>query len=69
MLSLLAQHRRQDRTVSRANADALKLAERKRGGESLTDREIESLISGYTAGEIDDDAMTQWLRAVCDARA
>lgn len=53
--------------MSRANADALKLAERKRGGESLTDREIESLVRGYTAGEIDDDAMTQWLRAVCNA--
>jgi pyrimidine-nucleoside phosphorylase len=43
------------------------LAERKRGGEALSDREIENLIVGYTAGDIDDDAMTQWLRAVCSA--
>jgi pyrimidine-nucleoside phosphorylase len=53
--------------VSRSGDDARKLADRKRGGGSLTDREIEGLVSGYTAGEIDDDAMTQWLRAVCAA--
>jgi pyrimidine-nucleoside phosphorylase len=53
--------------VSRASADTRKLAERKCGGESLSDREIESLIEGYTAGDVDDDAMTEWLRAVCNA--
>jgi pyrimidine-nucleoside phosphorylase len=53
--------------VSGANADARALAERKLGGESLSEREIERLINGYTSGEVDDDAMTQWLRAVCSA--
>jgi pyrimidine-nucleoside phosphorylase len=53
--------------VSGASADARSLAERKRGGESLSEREIERLIDGYTAGDVDDDSMTQWLRAVCSA--
>lgn len=50
--------------MSRDDAFARRLAELKRGGEALGDRDIGSLIAGYTAGEIADDAMEQWLRAV-----
>ncbi|HEY7981569.1 MAG TPA: thymidine phosphorylase [Candidatus Eremiobacteraceae bacterium] len=47
--------------------DARALAARKLGGAELSDREIEHLVIGYTAGDIGDDSMAQWLRAVCSA--
>ncbi|HEY5096327.1 MAG TPA: thymidine phosphorylase [Candidatus Eremiobacteraceae bacterium] len=53
--------------MSRADDDARRLAERKRGGATLSDREIERLISAYDEGGVDDEAMTAWLRAVCAA--
>lgn len=51
--------------MSRAGDDARRLAERKRGGATLSDREIERLIGAYDEGDVDDEAMTSWLRAVC----
>jgi len=41
------------------------MAKRKLDGGSLSDREIERLVRDYTNGDVGDDAMTQWLRAVC----
>ena len=51
--------------MSRASSAALRLAKHKLEGGSLGDRELERLVRDYTNGDIDDDAMTQWLRAVC----
>ena len=53
--------------MTSADDAARRLADRKLGGSSLSDRDIETLIENYSAGDVDDDAMTQWLRAVCAA--
>ena len=53
--------------MSNAGDAARRLAERKLAGESHSDRDIAKLIDGFTAGDVDDDAMTQWLRAVLSA--
>lgn len=51
--------------MSRADDAARRLAERKRDGETLSDHDIERLINDYDDGNIGDEAMTSWLRAVC----
>jgi len=51
--------------VSRADDAARRLAQRKRDGATLSDHDIERLISDYDNGSIGDEAMTSWLRAVC----
>ena len=50
--------------MSAASASAL-VAVKGRGGEHAP-AEIEALVAGYTAGQIDDTLMTRWLRAVCE---
>ena len=53
--------------MTSADDAARRLADRKHGGATLSDRDIETLIENYAAGDVDNDAMTQWLRAVCAA--
>jgi pyrimidine-nucleoside phosphorylase len=42
------------------------LIAKKQNGESFTDPEIEFIINGYTSGEISDNEMSIWLKAVFD---
>jgi pyrimidine-nucleoside phosphorylase len=51
--------------VSNADELTLRLAERKRGGAATDVADIQTLVAAYTAGDVGDDAMTKWLRAVC----
>ena len=42
------------------------LTTKKQKGQSLTHPEIEFLVNGYTSGQIPDDEMATWLKAVFD---
>ena len=40
------------------------VTEKKQGGKSLSNSEIEYIVNEYTVGTMNDDDMTRWLKAV-----